>query len=249
MTVVERSPGGSSLIDVLDRILDAFVEDAVEHIDEARAARTTFYDSHLLTPFCPQLSLELGDARLEARDVAGDDAVSLALAAERGLAPPPVEADLLRLVDRTHEQPDADREQFDVRERNAHVSGDDEPLVEDAVEEIDKGRRFVLLSGREAAHAHVAAPIRSWMSSRSSPNCSASSPTFCSNRMSARPTRSISSSVSVPPSIRWIAWRSSTWRRNSTSVSTRPASPRSMLSGSRSTRFGRSERRRAISSR
>src|ERR1700687_5055236 len=71
---------------------DALVQDAVEHIDETRTTRTAFYDRHLLTPFCLELSLELRDPRLETRDVPGADAVSLARAAESRLVPPPVEA-------------------------------------------------------------------------------------------------------------------------------------------------------------
>src|SRR3989442_11578191 len=188
---------------------DALIEDAVEDIDEARAAWTAFNDRHLLTPFCLELSLELRDARLESRDIPGADPVSLALATKRRVVPPPVESDLLGLVDRAHQESDADREQLDVRERHADVARDHEALVQDAVEEIDE-RRGLLLPGGHAAHAHGAAAIRSWMSSWSSPNCSAISPTFCSSLMSATPTRSTSSSVKVSLSIRRIAWRSST---------------------------------------
>src|SRR5690606_38676428 len=43
---------------------------------------------------------------------------------------PPVEADLLRLVDRTDQEADPDREQFDLGERHLDVPGDDEALVE-----------------------------------------------------------------------------------------------------------------------
>src|SRR6185503_7707487 len=85
---------------------DSFVQDAVEYIDEARATWTAFNDRHLLAPFCLELSLELRDARFEPRDLAGADPVSLARAAERRLISPPVESDLLGLVDRAHKEPD-----------------------------------------------------------------------------------------------------------------------------------------------
>src|SRR5437773_8037507 len=143
---------------------DALIEDAVEDIDEARAAWTAFNDRHLSTPSCLELSLELRDARLETRDIAGADPVSLALATESGIVPPPVESDLLSLVDRAHQQSDADREQLDVRERHAHVTRDHEALVQDAVEELDE-RGGLLRPGRHRAHAHDAAATRSWMSS------------------------------------------------------------------------------------
>src|SRR5262249_6605971 len=51
---------------------------------------------------------------------------------------PPVEANLLRLVDRADEKPDPDRQEFDFRERHLDVACDDQPLVEDAIENVDE---------------------------------------------------------------------------------------------------------------
>ena len=60
---------------------------------------------------------------------------------------PPVEADLLRLVDRADQQPDPNREQLDFRQRHLDVAGDDEAFVENAVENVDEtGRPSVPLS-------------------------------------------------------------------------------------------------------
>src|SRR3982751_5743329 len=49
---------------------------------------------------------------------------------------PPVQADLLRLVDGADDQADADGEQLDLRQRDLDVAGDDEALVEHAVEHV-----------------------------------------------------------------------------------------------------------------
>jgi len=57
---------------------------------------------------------------------------------------PPVEADLLGLVNRTDQQPNANREELDFRERHFDVAGDDEPFVQDPVEHIDQSRRSSL---------------------------------------------------------------------------------------------------------
>src|SRR5262245_65501956 len=51
---------------------------------------------------------------------------------------PPVEADLLGFVDRADEQPDADRQELDFRKRDLDVAGDDQPLVKDPIEDVDK---------------------------------------------------------------------------------------------------------------
>src|SRR5215207_10507681 len=54
---------------------------------------------------------------------------------------PPIQPDLLRLVDGTDEEPDADGEELDLGERNADVAGDHEALVEDAVQNVDQTLR------------------------------------------------------------------------------------------------------------
>ena len=51
---------------------------------------------------------------------------------------PPVQPDLLRLVDRAHQEPDLDREQLDIRQVDFDVAGDDESLIEHPVENIDE---------------------------------------------------------------------------------------------------------------
>ena len=50
---------------------------------------------------------------------------------------PPVEPDLLRLVDGADHQPDADREEFDLGDREANIAGDGKAFVEHAVENVD----------------------------------------------------------------------------------------------------------------
>src|SRR5262249_18072612 len=51
---------------------------------------------------------------------------------------PPVQADLLGLVDRAHDQSDADREQFHLSEGDLDVARDREPFVQHAVEDVDE---------------------------------------------------------------------------------------------------------------
>jgi hypothetical protein len=51
---------------------------------------------------------------------------------------PPVQPDLLRFVDRAHEQANLNREQLDVREVDLDVTGYHQPFVQDAVEDLDK---------------------------------------------------------------------------------------------------------------
>src|SRR2546423_957168 len=50
---------------------------------------------------------------------------------------PPVQADLLGLVNRADEQTDLERQKLDVRQRDLDVARDDQPLVEDAVEHVN----------------------------------------------------------------------------------------------------------------
>ena len=60
---------------------------------------------------------------------------------EMPIVPPPVEANLLGLVDRAHHQADADGQQLDFGDRNLDVAGDHQPLVEDAIENVDEPAR------------------------------------------------------------------------------------------------------------
>src|SRR5262249_14246685 len=57
------------------------------------------------------------------------------------VAPPPVQADLFRFVDRADEQADLDGQQLDVGEIDLDVACDDESLVEDPVEDVDEAVR------------------------------------------------------------------------------------------------------------
>src|SRR5437879_1002912 len=51
---------------------------------------------------------------------------------------PPVETDLLRFVDRTDQETNANRQQLDFGERNLDVPSDNEAFVEHAVENFDE---------------------------------------------------------------------------------------------------------------
>ena len=51
--------------------------------------------------------------------------------------PPPVQPDLLRLVERADEEPDADGQKLNFRERHLDVAGNHQPFVENAVEHVD----------------------------------------------------------------------------------------------------------------
>src|SRR6266542_5625974 len=54
---------------------------------------------------------------------------------------PPVEANLLRFVDRADQQPYSDRQQFYFGQRHLDVARHHEPFVEHAVENVDQTRR------------------------------------------------------------------------------------------------------------
>ena len=57
---------------------------------------------------------------------------------ETRIISPPVQADLLRLVDRADEEPDLNRQQLDIREIDLDVARDDQPLIKDTVEDVDQ---------------------------------------------------------------------------------------------------------------
>src|SRR6476660_84800 len=63
---------------------------------------------------------------------------------QAGVLPPPVEPDLLGLVDGTDQEPDADGQQLHLGERDPDVARHDEALVEDPVEHVDEARRTVV---------------------------------------------------------------------------------------------------------
>ena len=54
---------------------------------------------------------------------------------------PPVQSDLLGLIDRTDEQPDLNGQQLDVRQVDLDIADDDEAFVEDSVENVDQAVR------------------------------------------------------------------------------------------------------------
>ena len=51
---------------------------------------------------------------------------------------PPVQPDLFRLVDRTDEQTNSNRQQLDFRQRHLDVAGDHQAFVEYPIKDIDE---------------------------------------------------------------------------------------------------------------
>src|SRR5262245_41995753 len=70
---------------------------------------------------------------------------------------PPVETNLLRLVDGTNHQSDADRQQLDLGERHFDIARNHESLVEDAVENVDQPGTATGTSMNIGRHAAVCA--------------------------------------------------------------------------------------------
>ena len=60
---------------------------------------------------------------------------------QMAIVAPPVEANLLCLVDRADHQPDSDGEQLDFSDGNLDIAGNDQALVEDPIENIDEAAR------------------------------------------------------------------------------------------------------------
>src|SRR5205823_648026 len=85
-----------------------------------------------------ELALELGDALLQARDLRLLIGRRRRRPGQKGAVAPPVQADLLGLVDRADQQADLDRQELDVRQPDADVAGDDEALVQDPVQHVDE---------------------------------------------------------------------------------------------------------------
>jgi hypothetical protein len=54
------------------------------------------------------------------------------------IVPPPIESDFLCLVERTDEQSDPDRQEFDFRQRNLDVARDHKSFVEYPIQYVDK---------------------------------------------------------------------------------------------------------------
>jgi hypothetical protein len=61
---------------------------------------------------------------------------------------PPVDPDLLRLVDRGDQQTDLQREHLDGAQREADVTGNDDAFVEDSLEEVCEVRGLGRADGR-----------------------------------------------------------------------------------------------------
>src|SRR3954447_17515138 len=79
------------------------------------------------------------------------------VAREARVGLPPVDAHLLRLVDRGDEQPQLDREQLDVEQVDLDIAGDDDAFVEHALEDVGEGRALRRLgdAARSAPHRGV----------------------------------------------------------------------------------------------
>src|SRR2546423_1113628 len=73
---------------------------------------------------------------------------------------PPVQADLLGLVNRADEQTDLERQKLDVRQRDLDVARDDQPLVEDAVEHVNQAGRSRRDEARSLARQFACSPFR-----------------------------------------------------------------------------------------
>src|SRR5436309_1547352 len=58
-----------------------------------------------------------------------------------GIVTPPIQPYLLGLVKGAHQQPDLDREQLDIGQRDFDVASDDQALVQNAIEDVDQPRR------------------------------------------------------------------------------------------------------------
>src|SRR3954453_4755346 len=77
---------------------------------------------------CPELAVLLGEL--------------LRGGVEHGIVAPPVDAHLLGLVHRHHQQPDLHREQLDLEQVHADVTGDDDPLVQDPLQDVGQPLRL-----------------------------------------------------------------------------------------------------------
>src|SRR5439155_3264718 len=62
------------------------------------------------------------------------------VAAQRRVRLPPVDPHLLRALDRCDEQAELDREELDVKQVDLDVSGDNDPLVQHALEDVGEVR-------------------------------------------------------------------------------------------------------------
>src|SRR5262245_17098339 len=96
--------------------------------------------------------LQRADLPLEVLVLSGDPAASRS--AEVRVVPPPVQPDLLGLVDGADDEADPDGEKLDLGQRDADVARDQQPLVEDAIEDVDEaGRGAMRIERNVRSHA------------------------------------------------------------------------------------------------
>jgi hypothetical protein len=134
---------------------DPLVEDSIENVDEAGATGRPLNRHRSISPREPQrsrhwverprppgLPLRAANSLLEAADLFLEglvlDRQPIAPGREVTVISPPVQSDLLGLVDRAHDETDTNREELDLGERDLDVTGHDQALVEDAVENVNK---------------------------------------------------------------------------------------------------------------
>src|SRR5262249_51413050 len=91
--------------------------------------------------------LEGADLALEVLVLGGQPAARGA--AEVGVVAPPVEADLLRLVDGADDEADPEGEEVDLGQGNADIARDQQSLVEDPIEDVDEAGRGAVLVERK----------------------------------------------------------------------------------------------------
>ena len=104
--------------------------------------------SSAIVPFCPQPRGSLSGAghRLQLPLEQANSVLELFVLVDQLIAPlrevtivpPPVQADLFRLIDRADHQPDADGEKLDLGDRDLDVASDDQALVEHPVKNVDE---------------------------------------------------------------------------------------------------------------
>ena len=95
------------------------------------------------------MTLELGDTLLQT----GDRPLGVFLCDKRTVVAPPVQSDLLGFIDRAHQEPNSDREKLDVGQRNADVACDHQPLVENAIEDVNQVGALVRRAAWLEGHA------------------------------------------------------------------------------------------------
>ena len=54
------------------------------------------------------------------------------------IEPPPIHSDLFSLIYGTNQQTDANRQQLDIRQRDAYIAGNYQPLIENAVQNVNQ---------------------------------------------------------------------------------------------------------------